>query len=242
MQARSDFARKLSQLALTHAERAVAFLWYYRSTQQYDERTARDLAEDMHEEGFPLANPTRLESDLQKGRWVTRGKRKGALQIDIRKLDSLNEKYAPLVSAKAVQATDSVVPKAWVAGTRRYLEQIVDEINGSYDLGYWDACAAMQRRLMESLVLEVYVGSGRHTEVQVGGVFYPLEKLIAHIRSDKSVVLGRNTPKTMELVKELGDTAAHDRTYLTLQLDIDDIKLKFRKMIRELLDLTIGKP
>jgi hypothetical protein len=48
--------------------------------------------------------------------------------------------------------------------------------------------------------------------------------------------LGRNTPKTMSEVKQLGDTAAHDRTYITPQVDIDDIKARLRRMIAELLE------
>lgn len=242
MQTRSDFAKKLSQLALTHEERATAFLWYYRSTQQFEERSAKELSDDMHAEGFPLANPSRLEDDLRKGRTVIRGKRKGTLQIDIRRLDELGERYSPLLSAKAIQIGDAVLPKAWVSGSRPYLEQLVDEINGSYEVGFYNACAVMQRRLMESLILEVYVSAKRHAEVQNGGVFLSLEKLIAYIRADKTIVISRNSPKTMEQVKELGDTAAHNRTYLTQQVDIDDMKLKYRRLIRELLDLTIGKP
>ena len=42
----------------------------------------------------------------------------------------------------------------------------------------------------------------------------------------------------MKIVKELGDTAAHDRTYLTKPLDIDDNKLAFRRLIQELLGLS----
>ena len=31
-------------------------------------------------------------------------------------------------------------------------------------------------------------------------------------------------PKTMKEIKQIGDTASHDRTYITEQTDIDDIK------------------
>jgi len=36
----------------------------------------------------------------------------------------------------------------------------------------------------------------------------------------------------MDEVKHLGDTAAHDRTYITAQVDIDDIKARYRKTHR----------
>ena len=42
----------------------------------------------------------------------------------------------------------------------------------------------------------------------------------------------------MDEVKQIGDTAAHDRTYITQQGDIDDLKTKYRKLISELLVLA----
>ena len=88
---------------------------------------------------------------------------------------------------------------------------------------------------MRSLIIEVYVHSGRQLEIQQNNVFVSLDRLIAHIKSDRNVSLGRTIPKTMDDVKQLGDTAAHDRTYITPQIDIDDIKARYRKMIAELL-------
>lgn len=65
--------------------------------------------------------------------------------------------------------------------------------------------------------------------------FSLLEKIINYVRLDNRLVLGRNTPKTMNEVKLLGDTAAHDRTYITHQTDIDDIKPKLRRVVQEFL-------
>ena len=39
----------------------------------------------------------------------------------------------------------------------------------------------------------------------------------------------------MIATKELGDTAAHDRVYITGKQDIDDMKARYRRMIRDLL-------
>ena len=88
---------------------------------------------------------------------------------------------------------------------------------------------------MESLVIEVYIHEGRHHEIQSGGVFLGLERLIAHVRADKKLTLGRNTPKTMTDVKQLGDTAAHDRVYMTSKQDIDDLLPSYRRMLQDLL-------
>jgi hypothetical protein len=232
---RTRFAKTITSLKLSHTERAIAFLWYYRQTQEFEERTASELANDLHDEGFPKPNVTRLGSDLARSRLTITGRRSGSFQIDVRRLSDLEEKYGGFLRTKKVEVHWAVIPTDWVTGTRVYLEQLVYQINGSYEFGFYDACATMSRRLMESLIIEVYIQDGRHHEIQSGGVFLGLERLIAHVRSDETLTLGRNTPKTMTETKQLGDTAAHDRVYITSKQDIDDIRARYRRMLQDLL-------
>jgi len=234
MKTRADFARALAQRQLSHRDRAVALLWYYRHTQEYEERSASELATDLHDEGFPKPNVTRLAMDLTRSRDTARGKRLGTFQVDVRRVSALDETYLPLLGTKQVKVSGAVLPADAVAGTRGYLEQLAHQINGTYDCGFFDACAVLCRRLMESLIIEVYVHLGRQNEIQQSGVFASLDRLVAHIKGDRSVALGRTTPKTMDDVKQLGDTAAHDRTYITPQVDIDDVKARYRRLIAEL--------
>ena len=232
---RSRFAKGIASLGLSHTDRAIALLWYYRQTQEFEERTASELANDLHDEDFPKPNVTRLSRDLTRSRSTIKGQRKGSFQIDVRRLSDLEEKYGQFLATKKVDVGDSVVLNDWVKGTRIYLERLVHQINGSYDYGFYDACATMSRRLMESLIVEIYIHNGRHHEIQNDGMFLGLERLIAHVRADKQLTLGRNTPKTMTEVKQLGDTAAHDRVYVTSKQDIDDLLARYRRMLQDLL-------
>jgi hypothetical protein len=238
MKTRADFAQALAQQDLSHVARAIALLWFYRHTQEYEERSAAELATDLHDEGFPKPNVTRLSADLKHSRDTARGKRPGTFQVDVRRVPALDQAYLPLLGTKQVRVSGAVLPSDAVAATRGYLEQLAYQINGTYDCRFFDACAVLCRRLMETLLIEVYVSRGRHLEIQQNGVFVPLERLLAHIKGDRTMALGRTTPKTMDEVKQLGDTAAHDRTYLTPQVDIDDVKARYRKMIGELLTLA----
>jgi len=99
----------------------------------------------------------------------------------------------------------------------------------------FDACAVLCRRLMESLIIEIYIHQKRHSDIQYDGVFFMLDRLIVHVGNDQNIQLSRNIAKTMREVKQLGDTAAHDRTYITPQIDIDDLKARYRRLIKELL-------
>lgn len=238
MRTRADFARVLARLDLSHIARAVALLWYYRHAQDFEERSAAELAADLHDEGFPKPNVTRLADELKRSRDTTRGKRKGTFQVDVRRLGALDEAYLPLLGTRPVKDSGAVLPSDAIAGTRGYLEKLALQINGTYDAGFFDACAVSCRRLMESLIIEVYVSRARHREIQNAGVFVPLQPLVAHIGADTTIALSRSAPKAMDAVKQLGDTAAHDRTYITPQVDIDDVKPRYRKLIAELLQLS----
>lgn len=238
MKTREGFARELAKLTLSHTDRAIALLWFYRQTQLFEERTAGELTNDLHEERFPKPNVTRLRHDLSKSKDTVRGKRAGSFQIDVRRLSNLDTKYGPILKIKNVKVSEAIIPGEWVSGTRRYLEQLVHQINGAYDYGFYDGGATLSRRLMESLIIEIYVSANRVHDIQDNGVFLRLEKLITIIRNDKNIPIGRGTPKTMEDIKLLGDTAAHDRVYITTQQDIDDIKGRYRRMVRELLNLS----
>lgn len=233
-----EFGKALADPQLTFKDRAIALLWYYRETQEYDERSASDLSKDLHELGFPRQNVTRLSEDLKNSRIVIKGKRKGTLQIDVRKTEELDKKYGPIIGSRKRNVSDSIIPKEMITSTRKYIEKMVYEINGSYEYEMFDACATMCRRLMESLIIDIYFSRNRQNEIISGGSIFPLEKLIAFLKNDTKIHLSRTMPKTMDMIKELGDTAAHDRTYITQQVDIDDIKQKYRKLLNELLTLS----
>jgi hypothetical protein len=237
MTGRSEFARKLAEHVLTHEQRAIALLWYYRQSQEFDERSASELANDLYDEGFPKPNTTRLKNDLTRSPFTIRGRRLNAFQIDVRRLAELDKDYGPMIHLKQVQASDAVIPTDWVAGTRPYLEKLVYQINASYDIGLYDGCAVLCRRLMESLIIEVYISHKRHQEIQQNGIFLPLSQLVVHLKNDASMPLGRNSRDTFDDIKDIGDTAAHDRTYITRQTDIDAIKVHFGQMISDLLHL-----
>ena len=44
---RKTFAEKISQINLTRVEQAIAFLWFYRQTQTFEERTALEIEGDL---------------------------------------------------------------------------------------------------------------------------------------------------------------------------------------------------
>ena len=235
MVSRSEFCEHLAELNLSHLARAVALLWYYRQIGEFEDRTAVELATDLHDEAFPKPKVTRLDRDLAASRFTVRSTRAKSYKLDLRRIAELDEKYGDLLKIKKVAISDAVIPYEWVLGTRGYLEKLVRQINGCYEYGFYDGCAVMCRRFMESLIIETYISQNRAEEIQKDGIFVPLDTLIKHVCTDTAITLARNSLRDMTAVKNLGDIAAHDRNYITHKSDIDDLKTRYRRVINELL-------
>ncbi len=61
--------------------------------------------------------------------------------------------------------SQKVIPMSVVRGTRGYIEKVANQINGCYEKGWYDACAVMIRRLVETLF------KVKTTDVVGGGVW-----------------------------------------------------------------------
>ena len=138
-------------------------------------------------------------------------------------------KYA-LNIAKRIQAdADEVLKpplegrkprKSWlidfnsVKGTKVYIERVVDQINGTYEEGWYDACAVMLRRLIETLIIEAYEGKKiDHKIKDKNGEFLRLNRLINKACKESDLNLSRVTKEILPEIKKLGDVSAHTRPF-----------------------------
>src|SRR5258708_8647961 len=72
-----------------------------------------------------------------------------AIEIDVRR------EFGPPEEGLRSQ-TQLVVPRSVVRSTRGYVEKVLNQANGSYEKGWYDACAVMIRRLIETLIIEAF--------------------------------------------------------------------------------------
>lgn len=134
--------------------------------------------------------------------------------------------------------TQNVLPLSVVDDKRRYLVTISRQINGTYENGWYDACAVMMRKLIECLIIEVFEAHGLEKKIQVsGGNFGNLGMLIGKVIGESSWNLSRQTQQVLRDVKNFGDNSAHNRRYTTHRGDIDSIRVQFRVAAQELVVL-----
>lgn len=122
-----------------------------------------------------------------------------------------------------------------VNGTRGYIEQIALQANGCYEKGWYDACAVMIRRLIETLIIECFEHHGIAVKIKDdNGNYLYLNDLITRFLGETTWNVGRNTKNSLPKLKGIGDLSAHSRRFVARQHDIDKLADDIRVAIQEL--------
>jgi hypothetical protein len=136
-------------------------------------------------------------------------------------------------------ATETVLPASIVRGTRGYIEKVVNQANGTYQMGWYDACAVMIRRLVETLLIEAFEAHGLSAKIKNGqGDFFYLRDLIDLCLQEPSWNLSRGTKAGMPRLKDIGDKSAHSRRFNAHRGDIDPLLGDVRVVCQELVYLA----
>jgi hypothetical protein len=126
-----------------------------------------------------------------------------------------------------------------VQGTRGYIEKVSHQINGCYAKAWYDACAVMLRRLLETLIIECFEAHGIQSKIKdAHGNYLYLRDLIDLTLVETSWNLGRNIRTALPKLKEIGDKSAHSRRYNAHRQDIDGLAKEIRDVVQELLVLA----
>lgn len=134
---------------------------------------------------------------------------------------------------------DLVIPFSIVRGTRGYIERVVNQVNGAYEMGWYDSAAVMIRRLLETLIIESFEHFGIASRVQSSnGDFFYLRDLIAACLKEGAWNLSRNCKRAMPGLKDMGDKSAHSRRYNAQRGDIAPLVGDIRLVVQELVYLA----
>ena len=126
-----------------------------------------------------------------------------------------------------------------VRGTRGYIERVANQVNGTYENGWYDACAVMLRRLLETLIIEVFEHYKVDSKIKnAAGDFLLLKDLIDRCLREPTWNLSRNCKQAMPKLKDVGDKSAHSRRYNAHRGDIEPLVSDIRLVVQELVYLA----
>lgn len=231
-----EFLLALEQTEPTAHDRAVGLLWFIGRGDGSAAATTKELCEVFERNGHPKQNASRLAQKLTADRRVAKAGTEG-WRLTPRARRTLDVDLGPIAKGpKPVPLTDSVLPHDLFSGTRGYIESVVRQVNASYDHGLYDCCAVMCRRLLETLIIEVYEASGRAKDIKGSdGHFFMFAPLLAHFDGDSAFHPSRNAMKGLRDFKQLGDLSAHNRRFNAHRNDIDRVRDGLRVATGELL-------
>lgn len=244
MKTSSDFhhfaTNLVAQDGVKEVDKAVACLWYAANQGHGEELGVQEIADSMMSVGLAAnVNTSRLSKNLSKSKLTVKGSEKGSFRISPTRRAQLDDRFSPLMKRRKVKVSDELLPDSVIQNTRKYLHDLAHQINGTYDVGFYDACAVLCRRLIESLLVECFDHAGKLSDIQKqDGNLEMLDAIVRKAKSGQHIRLPRGTPDLIDKIKEVGDTAAHDRYHITTKQDIDEFRTGLRKVISQLLGLA----
>lgn len=130
--------------------------------------------------------------------------------------------------------TDSpfVTPDVLRPGVYR---KVLEEANWCFSQNCPNACAAMLRRLVESLIIEAFEAHGTEANIKdPSGEYLELKALIGRATAEPTLKLTRNTRNALPNLKFLGDLSVHARRNLVRMGDLKNVRNDARAAIEEL--------
>lgn len=129
-------------------------------------------------------------------------------------------------------------PMELIKDTRGYIENIGYQANACYHYGFYDAALVMVRKLLETLIIELFESRKLSDKIMdSSGHFLFLSDLIPIFSQNTDWALSRNTKTSLPTIKKFGDLSAHNRRFNAKKSDLDGLKNDLRIVIEELIHL-----
>jgi len=154
---------------------------------------------------------------------------------------SLKTKWAAARVEHTELQDGGVFPLATLQATkRRYLVEVGKQANGCYGAGWYDGCAVMMRRLLETCIIEAFEAQGTADKIKdpTSGDFFQLTQIINTALLEGAWNLPRNVKKQLPNLRDLGHGSAHNRYYLAQKADIDKFAISYRETVEAFLHIA----
>lgn len=232
-----DYKRLVELDNHSQTEQAVLLCYFHiKSTdeQVFDMKVVQELFSDA---GYSPINSSRVKKSLIENKQMRIPKvMKTSLEFVPAVYQELDQKYASFWEDTDTITSDSeLIDEIKFGGKRKYLTQLIRQINHSYANNCYDAAAVLMRRLFEVLLVLSYQNMGIDNEIKdsSGKGYVMLERIIGNAKGNQTLKLSR-IKSEFDAFRMVGNFSAHNITYTAGKKDIDDIKLNYRVMLEEL--------
>lgn len=230
-----EFKTVSNLTSVVEVEKVCLLAYFSLKSKGTQEFTVADAVGWLTQAGFASPNTSRLLNNLSASRNTIKGR--GGFRLAPRFVQALEQKF-PKLSRKSQDVLDegTILPELEYSGTRGYIERIAKQVNACYEHNLFDGCAVLMRRLVEILLILAY----RHLRIEDvikdgNGNYLMLEAIVANAKGNAVLDLSRNSRKSLDVFRELGNFSAHKIEYTCRREYIAEHILGYRALITELL-------
>jgi len=186
------------------------------------------VADIVEEQSKGFRDRSAKRSKLKKSR-----KRRGKDQPDARSTEAptSNTKESPAASGPSDPFLDPSIFK----DSPSFISFLIPQINGCWDHDWFEACALICRRLLETLIIHLYETRGWTRDIRNVDGYVGLQKLVDVVSSDPRVGLEKRSKDGLAHLKMMGDVAAHDYKVRVRKPDLERKRTELRLACERLL-------
>lgn len=135
-----------------------------------------------------------------------------------------------------LKPSDSLFPLSIFDNTRNYLVEYAKEASCCYDIGLYNSCLFMLRKITETLIIELFESKSLHTKIKNGsGDYFQLSELIKSVTNEPTWKLTKIVKENLPKIKLLADSSVHSKRFSARKPDIDGIQTNIRITFEELI-------
>jgi hypothetical protein len=135
-----------------------------------------------------------------------------------------------------IKASNSLYPISIFENTKGYLIQFANEACSCYDLGLYNSCLFMLRKITETLIIELYESKGIETKIKnANSDYFQLSELIKSVTNEPSWKLTKIVKENLPKIKLLADSSVHSKRFSAKKPDLDGLKTNLRIAFEELI-------
>ena len=165
-----------------------------------------------------MFNSSRLKTNLTKGKekaFVNSKGKTATIEFIPAILQSTEKEYAVLWEDNITIDSDSeLIDEQKFVGKRKYLDQLIYQINHSYANNCYDAAAVLMRRLFEVLLVLSYQNYGIDDQIKdsTGKGYIMLDGIVKNAKNNQILKISR-IKSEFDTFRMVGNFSAHNITY-----------------------------
>lgn len=175
--------------------------------------------------------------------YLTHYSRKGATQQFLKRgygyilFASIRESIdGELEKPLELKPSNSLYPISIFDNTRGYLIEFAKEASSCYDLGLFNSCLFMLRKITETLIIELYESKGIQSIIKNAKQdYFQLSDLISSLTNEPTWKLTKIVKENLPKIKLLADSSVHSKRFSAKKPDIDGLKTNLRITFEELI-------